>query len=72
MITPSSFPYRNEPICGWPLTFRRVLERMEELEKSNEAFIINPVLGVCLCVRYRHRLIIHIEISLKTASSIYL
>ncbi|XP_023694987.1 glucokinase regulatory protein isoform X2 [Paramormyrops kingsleyae] len=36
---------RNEPICGWPLTFRRVLKRMEELQKSNEAFIINPVLG---------------------------
>ncbi|KAL4623926.1 glucokinase regulatory protein [Arapaima gigas] len=36
---------RNEPIPGWPLTFRQVIARMEELQKRNKAFIINPVVG---------------------------
>uniref|UniRef100_A0A8C9S6Q2 Glucokinase (hexokinase 4) regulator n=1 Tax=Scleropages formosus TaxID=113540 RepID=A0A8C9S6Q2_SCLFO len=36
---------RNEPIPSWHLTFRQVIERMEELQKRKKAFIINPVVG---------------------------
>ncbi|XP_036398116.1 glucokinase regulatory protein [Megalops cyprinoides] len=36
---------RNEPIPGWPLTFRDVAERMAVLQETHRAFIINPIVG---------------------------
>uniref|UniRef100_A0A3B5MQF4 SIS domain-containing protein n=1 Tax=Xiphophorus couchianus TaxID=32473 RepID=A0A3B5MQF4_9TELE len=36
---------RNEPLPGCTLTFRSVVTRMEELAKTQKAFLINPALG---------------------------
>ncbi|KAJ8289424.1 hypothetical protein GJAV_G00001160 [Gymnothorax javanicus] len=36
---------RNEPIPGWAMTFRTVVERILELQKTHNAFILNPAVG---------------------------
>ncbi|XP_047432340.1 glucokinase regulatory protein isoform X2 [Mugil cephalus] len=36
---------RDEPIPGCTFTFRSVVQRMQELAKSQKAFIINPAVG---------------------------
>ncbi|KAL2098835.1 hypothetical protein ACEWY4_005315 [Coilia grayii] len=36
---------RNEPIHGWPHTFRQVTERMLDMLETQRAFILNPVVG---------------------------
>ncbi|XP_054915685.1 glucokinase regulatory protein isoform X2 [Poeciliopsis prolifica] len=36
---------RNEPLPGCTLTFHSVVTRMEELAKTQKAFLINPALG---------------------------
>ncbi|KAG5265831.1 hypothetical protein AALO_G00246860 [Alosa alosa] len=36
---------RNEPIQGWPHTFRQVTERMLDLQRAQRAFVLNPVVG---------------------------
>ncbi|XP_076156274.1 glucokinase regulatory protein [Alosa pseudoharengus] len=36
---------RNEPIQGWPHTFRQVMERMLDLQRAQRAFVLNPVVG---------------------------
>ncbi|KAJ8333330.1 hypothetical protein SKAU_G00422260 [Synaphobranchus kaupii] len=36
---------RNESIPDWSLTFRSVTERMEQMQKTNRAFILNPAVG---------------------------
>ncbi|XP_063080226.1 glucokinase regulatory protein [Engraulis encrasicolus] len=36
---------RNEPIQGWPHTFREVTERMLNVQETDRAFILNPVVG---------------------------
>ncbi|KAK5891129.1 hypothetical protein CgunFtcFv8_018417 [Champsocephalus gunnari] len=36
---------RDEPIPGCSFTFRSVVQRMEELAKSQKAFLINPAVG---------------------------
>ncbi|NXP78201.1 GCKR protein, partial [Ramphastos sulfuratus] len=36
---------RNDKIEGWHLTFRQVAERMQKLQESHKAFILNPAVG---------------------------
>ncbi|MGH0124005.1 UNVERIFIED_CONTAM: hypothetical protein FKN15_045672, partial [Acipenser sinensis] len=36
---------RNEIIEGWNLTFRQVAEKMEEVQETSRAFILNPAVG---------------------------
>ncbi|XP_033873455.3 glucokinase regulatory protein isoform X2 [Acipenser ruthenus] len=36
---------RNEIIEGWHLTFRQVAEKMEEVQETRRAFILNPAVG---------------------------
>ncbi|XP_070813984.1 glucokinase regulatory protein [Chaetodon trifascialis] len=36
---------RDEPIPGYAFTFSRVVQRMQELAKSQKAFLINPAVG---------------------------
>ncbi|XP_062378910.1 glucokinase regulatory protein [Sardina pilchardus] len=36
---------RNEPIQGWPHTFRQVTERMLDSQRAQRAFVLNPVVG---------------------------
>uniref|UniRef100_A0A3B5A8Q8 Glucokinase regulator n=1 Tax=Stegastes partitus TaxID=144197 RepID=A0A3B5A8Q8_9TELE len=36
---------RDEPLPGCTFTFRSVVQRMEELAKSQQAFLINPAVG---------------------------
>ncbi|KAM6084059.1 glucokinase regulatory protein [Theristicus caerulescens] len=37
---------RNDKIEGWHSTFRQVAERMQKLQESHKAFILNPAMGV--------------------------
>ncbi|CAM4539970.1 unnamed protein product [Caretta caretta] len=36
---------RNDKIEGWHSTFRQVAERMQKLQESHKAFILNPAVG---------------------------
>lgn len=54
---------RNEPMPGCAFTFHSVVQRMQELAKSQAAFLINPTVGVrtSSCA---HHTVVHIICSL--------
>lgn len=37
---------RNDPIEDWRSTFRQVAERMQKMQEKQEAFVLNPAIGV--------------------------
>uniref|UniRef100_A0A8D1GFD9 SIS domain-containing protein n=1 Tax=Sus scrofa TaxID=9823 RepID=A0A8D1GFD9_PIG len=37
---------RNDPIEDWSSTFRQIAERMQKLQEKQEAFVLNPAIGV--------------------------
>lgn len=44
--TPQLSTHRTDKIEGFHSTFRQVAERMEKLQLSHRAFILNPAVGV--------------------------
>lgn len=43
---------RDEPLPGCTFTFRSVVERMQELANRQQAFLLNPTVGVLAILSY--------------------